>query len=225
MGNIFINYDVGIPQIACTDCGKCGSLMGMSLCKIGNRGCCHYFPEFTLVDIQRMAVLEGGKKVLDLILENPGASVNNYSIYVKGRFDKNAYERYISSGNTINAGNIKDHTIFFRTCPFVIPGAGCKLPVRFRTIVCNFFLCEEILERPGLEERFKPYLDERSRYSRWHYRENVSLQHILTENGLGLVSGFDASLSLLAGTGLSNYEFPALEPVTYDSASPDNLPA
>ncbi len=217
MGNIFIDYDLGVPQIKCTDCGKCSSIMGRSLYHVTNRGCCHYFPEFTLVDIQRMATLEGGDNALETILSYPGTIVNNYNIYSKGCFDKAAYDEYIASGNLLETGSIRDHTIFFRSCPFVEPGVGCKLPPRFRTTVCNFFICEEILERPDLKESFTGYIEERSRYSRWVYRESTTLMHILNDHGVNLVTDFDASIRLLARIEQSCYEFPALERVDYPS--------
>jgi len=217
MGNLFICSDMGVPQAGCSDCGKCNSIMGKSLCGIKNRGCCHYFPEFTLVDIQRMATLEGGQDALGIILSNPGTIVNNYNIYAKGYFDKEAYDQYISSGNILVTGSIKDHTIFFRSCPFVIPGVGCKLPPRFRTTVCNFFICAEILERPDLQLDFKFFMEERLRYVRWVYRESGILQHILAENNLTLISDFSASLKLLAEVNQSCYEFPSIEPITFTS--------
>lgn len=219
MGNIFMFFDHGIPQIGCTDCGNCNSLIGKSLCNIRNRGCCHYFPEFTLVDIQRMAILQGGQKALDIILSNPGTIVNKYNIYAKGLFDKEAYDKYIAGGNLLEAGSIRDHTIFFRTCPFVNPGAGCKLPVRFRTTVCNFFICEEILQQDEFQGVLREYLEERSRYARWIYRESGQLQHFLEEKGLDLISDFSGTLKLLAELGQVDYEFPLLAQVTYNSAS------
>lgn len=219
MGNIYIFFDHGIPQIGCTDCATCNSLMGKSLCNIVNRGCCHYFPEFTLVDIQRMAILDGGQKALEIVLSNPGTVVNRYNLYSKGPFDKEAYDQYISSGNLIETGSIKDHTIFFRTCPFVSPGYGCKLPVRFRTVVCNFFICEEILQQADFQDVLKDYMQERSRYTRWVYRENGQLQHILEANGLDLINDFQNTINLLAELGQENYEFPILDPVTYNTDS------
>lgn len=215
MGNISIDYDMGVPQIKCTDCGKCSSVMARSLCGVTDRGCCHYFPEFTLVDIQRMALLEGGDKALELILSYPGTEINNFNLYSKGYFDKAAYDEYILSDNLLKTGSIRDHTIFFRSCPFVEPGIGCKLPPRFRTTVCNFFVCSEILEHPDLQDLFVDYIQERSRYSRWVYRESSVLTHILSENGVNLKTDFDKALKLLAETEPSCYEFPQLEPVDY----------
>lgn len=217
MGTIYMSYDTGIPQACCTDCGKCQSIMGKSLCKITNRGCCHYFPEFTLVDIQRMVTLEGGQKALDMILSNPGTTINRYSIYSKGTFDKEAYDQYIASCSIMETGSIRDHTIFFRTCPYVQPGTGCKLPPRFRTTVCNFFICSEILELPGCQDAFRPFLEERARYTRWIYRESGILQHILIEHSVDLLTDFSSSARLLAELEPCIYEFPAFEPVSFES--------
>jgi hypothetical protein len=225
MGNIYIFFDMGVPQIGCTECGKCSSIMGKSLCSIDNRGCCHYFPEFTLVDIQRMAVLEGGKKALDIILSNPGTVVNRFSIYSKGQFDKEAYDRYITSGELLDTGSIKDHTIFFRTCPYVIPGKGCSFPARFRTTVCNLFLCQEILDSVESREIYDELMRERSRYSRWVYRESGILQHILESMGLDLIRDFSASVNALADLDLSIYQFPLLDPITISQVSDDRKKA
>ena len=215
MGNIFLEYDFGIPRLVCTDCGKCESIMGMSLCNIINRGCCHYFPEFTLVDIHRMVLTPGGMQALDTILQNPGTVINNSDILARGFFDKEGYEKYIHDGQFIETGTITDHTIFFRTCPFVKPDSGCIFPPRFRTTICNFFICREILERPDLQYDFKPFIEERSRYSRWIYRESGELMHILSENKVNLVLDFDGSLEVLRRIPLSVYEFPALPEVEY----------
>jgi hypothetical protein len=189
--------------------------MGKSLCQVTKRGCCHYFPEFTLADIHRMTVLPGGMDALDVILVYSGTVINNYNLYAKGYFDKVGYDTYMNSGNLLEVGAIRDHTIFFRTCPFVKPGLGCMLPPRFRTTVCNFFICSEIIERPDFRKEFEIYLEERTRYSRWMYRESAELQHILTEHGLNLAIDFKGSLELLRGLSLDLYEFPDLKPVEY----------
>ncbi|NTV89769.1 MAG: hypothetical protein HGA22_05325 [Clostridiales bacterium] len=176
MGKLYIDNDNGIPQIGCTECGKCDSLMGKSLDGIMERGCCHYFPEFNLAEIHRMLHLPGGREVLDDILTYPRTEINNYSIHSKGVFYEDEYEDYLAGGAMLETGAIKDHTIFFRTCPFVVPGSGCTFPVRFRTTVCNFFICSEITERPDKKQEIEQYIEERSRYSRWIHRESNELQ-------------------------------------------------
>ena len=215
MGRIYIDNDNGVPQLACTDCGSCGSIMGKSFCSGASRGCCHYFPEFNLAEIHRMLHLPGGSQVLKTIMDYPGTVVNNFALHSRGYFDREGYENYIAGGQLLETGDIKDHTIFFRTCPFVREGCGCMFPARFRTTVCNFFICGEIFGKPGLEDSFRPYIEERSRYSSWVHRESLGLQHILTENGVNLALDFQASLRLLAELPLSGYEFPLLTPVEY----------
>lgn len=215
MGNICVEYDCGVPRLTCSDCGSCSSVMGMSLSGIGNRGCCHYFPEFTLADIHKMVHLPGGLKALKTILGNPDTVINSYNIYAKGSFDKEGYNSYIEAGELLETGSLRDHTKFFRTCPFVEPSHGCILSPRFRTTVCNFFICVEILERPELQFEFKQYIEERSRYSRWIYRESAELQHLLAEKGVSLTTDFERALKMLAEIPLTNYEFPELTPVQY----------
>jgi hypothetical protein len=215
MGNIHIGFSSGVPQIVCTDCGNCDSIMGKSLCSISGRGCCHYFPEFTLVDIHRMVNTSDGLQALDIIINNPGTVINNNNIHAKGYFDKEGYDQYIKHDQLMETGSIRDHTIFFRACPFVKADFGCILPPHFRTTVCNFFICSEILDRPDLKSEILPYIEERSRYSRWIYRESAELQHILTENSVNLVTDFKASLQLLREIPLRVYEFPQLPPVEY----------
>lgn len=219
MGNIFIFFDMGVPQIGCTDCGHCKSIMGTSLCEIKNRGCCHYFPEFTLVDIQRMAVLEGGRKALEIILSYPGTKVNRFNLYSTGHFNKDAYEKYIMSGELLETGDIRDHTIFFRTCPFVEPEKGCRLPARFRTAVCNFYICSEVLGNVADPEILEEYMKERSRYARWVYRESGILQHLLEENDLDLIDDFHGTLNKLAELYQQDYDFPILEPAVFRSGT------
>jgi hypothetical protein len=89
------------------------------------------------------------------------------------------------------------------------------LPPRFRTAVCNFFICSEIIEKPAYKEEFEKYIKERTSYSRWMYRESTELQHILTESGVNLATDLKASLEVLRGLDLSLYEFLELAPVEY----------
>ena len=162
-----------------------------------------------------MVHITGGLKALKTILGNPGTIINSYNIYSKGDFDQKGYNSYIETGDLLETGPLRDHTKFFRTCPFVEPSYGCILSPRFRTTVCNFFICVEILERPELQYEFKQYIEERSRYSRWIYRESAELQHLLAEKGISLTSDFDTALKLLAEIPLNIYEFPELTPVEY----------
>lgn len=214
MSKVYLENCNEVPRLVCTDCGSCSSVMGTSLGSIRGRGCCSYFPEYNLTEIQRIVKLPGGREALDIILKNPGTVVHNYYIHAKGKFERQAYEKYIEEGNLIETP-IRDHTIFFRTCPFVIPEKGCLLEPQFRSTVCNFFVCSEILENPDRIQEFNTYINERVRYSHWIYRESQELQHILVENGLNLTGDLEGSLKLLSELELSLYEFPQLPEVCY----------
>lgn len=218
MTKIYVELDHSVPRYACTSCSSCNSLIGKSLCKVKNRGCCWYFPKFTLVDIQRMSKTPDGLKVLNKILSNPGTQIYNYYIHAKGFFDEAEYEKYMESGMQLEGDYIEDHTIFFRGCPFVKPGKGCTLPPRYRTFVCNFFICREIIEAAQCHEMFQRYDEERLRYSRWLDWENESLKYILSEDNLALQSNFAETIKKLQELDLSMYEFPYLEPMVLDDS-------
>lgn len=214
MGKVYLDYCEGVPRLGCTDCGGCSSVMGTSLGRVTKRGCCSYFPEFNLAEIHRLVNLPGGRLAIDKILENPGTEIHHYYIHAKGSFENQSYEEYLKKDNLVETP-IKDHTIFFRTCPFVIPEKGCIFEPQHRSTVCNFFICSEILERHDRSDEFAHYIEARTRYSRWIYKESQELQHILYENGLNLCSDFEGCLELLSELPLDVYEFPDLLPVEY----------
>lgn len=218
MGKIYTETDRDVPRYACTDCSACGSLIGKSLCKIKNRGCCWYFPKFSLVDIQRMTKAPEGLKVLNRIIDNPNTKIYNYYMQARGFFDEAEYGKYMESGKLVETNYIEDHTIFFRACPFVKAGQGCTLPPRYRTFVCNFFICREITEAAKSYELFQNYEEERLKYSRWLDWENEGLRHVLYERNLTLHGNLAEAIQVLQELEMSQYEFPYLEPIILDDS-------
>lgn len=209
----------------------------MSFCSVKKRGCCWYFPKFTLVDIQRMTKSLEGLNILEQIKNLPGTVIYRYYIHAKGFFDKSGYDRYMLKGNNsslynkdqyeedtfsyeVNGHTLEDHTIFFRACPFVKSGYGCTLPPRFRTVVCNFFICSEVLDRSYPKELLNQYLEERSRYSAWLNWENKSLEYLLKSHGVDLTTDFETSLKILQDEPMNTYDFPMLEPIIIGSPQP-----
>ncbi|HHY77916.1 MAG TPA: hypothetical protein GX498_05345 [Clostridiales bacterium] len=218
MIRIYVELDNNVPRYACTNCSTCDSLIGKSLCKVKNRGCCWYFPKFTLLDIQRMSKTPDGLKALNRIISNPSTQIYNYYIHAKGFFDESGYKRYMDSGMLIEGDYLEDHTVFFRSCPFVKSGKGCTLPPRFRTFVCNFFLCKEVSEVAKSHELFERYEKERLRYSRWLDWENESLKYHLSQKNITLQENFAEVIKELQDLELSQYEFPYLEPIILDDS-------
>lgn len=255
MDKIFLKDADGTPQFGCTSCYKCSSIFGKSLCKIKNRGCCWYFPKFTLYDIQKMVRTTEGIETLNMILKLPNVKIYNYYIHAVGSFDKDSYDKYIDDSCTshLNYASaediqevrnaiiseqeeyllyeeynkydlaakknlhkprvINDVSMFFRTCPFVIEGKGCSLNEKFRTYVCNFFICDEITDSLINNDEFKKYRKERDNYVRWIEWENSSLESILSHNRVNLIDNFDEVISILKETEFDEYEFPSLNEI------------
>lgn len=212
MVKIELKFAAGIPQYTCSSCGRCGSVFARSLCAIKNRGCCFYFPKFTLVEIHRMSKSSEGLKVLNNLLKLPGVKVYNYYIHATGYFDSAAYKRYLQSGQ-ISQYKVRDKSIFFKVCPFVKPGKGCTLPPQYRNFICNSFICDEVVERVQECSAFRYYKDERVNYADWVQWENDSLRMQLEEKKLDLVDDLDGVIATLKGTPLRNYMFPDLPPL------------
>ena len=213
---IEINFklDNGIPQYGCTACSKCESVFGKSLCKVKNRGCCWYFPKFTLFDIHKMVQDNKGIEVLKDIINLPNVEIHKYYIHAKGFFDKAAYENYIKDEND-EYEDVKDKTIFFRACPFIIDGVGCTLGEKYRTHVCNFFICDEIVKKVENNSEFKKYVKEKDSYSRWIEWENNSLQHFFMEKRLDLTNNLWDIVNILKEMPLSEYEYGNLNSIYF----------
>jgi hypothetical protein len=212
MIKIDLKFDQHIPQYDCSSCSDCQSIFGKSLCSIKNRGCCWYFPKFTLHEIHKMVKGKDGLKTLDNIMSVPNIKIYNYYIHAKGYFDEVGYKKYIKTDHLYDTV-IEDESIFFRTCPFVTPGIGCKLPKRYRSFVCNFFICDEILKKAEKYIEFKNYIKERNSFVRWIEWENLSLEAFFYEKNLNLVNNFEEIINILKNTPLMECEFKSLESI------------
>lgn len=213
MAFIYMDFDQGVPRLAYTGCAWCTSTMGISLCQTKNRGCCSYFPKFYPVDLQRMSHSAEGLSVLETILNHPGVEFFDDHIVVKGTYDAVLHDKMLNEGSIPNDGHILDSTVFFRTCPFVRSGFGCTLKPRYRTYVCNFFVCREVLENPLYQQQIAPYIRERDNYVRFLEWENNQLLQAMQEKGLTLRSNMNEVIAFLAGLPINQYEFPAPEPI------------
>lgn len=255
MEKIYLSNSDGIPQFGCTKCHNCNSIFGKSLCKIKNRGCCWYYPKFTLFEIHKMVKTEEGLNTLNNIIKMPNTDVYNYYIHSKGFIDETSYEKYVNSFGTsrlpfatdeeveeirqeiifeneayelyeeYNENNlvdkkhlrkprvIKDVSMFFRACPFVIENKGCTLDSKYRSYICNFFICDEIIDNLNDNSTFNKYIKERDNYIRWIEWENSSLQSLLKQNNINLINNFNAVIDLLQKLDISDYEFPSLDDI------------
>lgn len=208
MESLWIDINNGTPQFSCSSCDSCTSLMGTSLCNIKNRGCCYYYPKFTLLDIQRMSKSLKGLNTLETIKNNPQTIMKEFQINTKGYFDEVGYEKHLKNKNFIGENIIKDQSIFFKACPFVIPNLGCTIDAEFRTLVCNFFICTEIIDSAEDKTLVDLYLKERSSYAKWCDWENEGLKHLLLGQNIDLINNYNETIKYLQSISLSSYEFP-----------------
>lgn len=217
MEKISLKYDCGIPQYSCSSCCNCSSSFGISLCSVKNRGCCWYFPKFTLYEIHKLVKSEEGLEILQRILKLPNVKVYNYYIHAKGHFDEEGYNNFKNSVESLDEKYSKhDETIFFRTCPFVEEGIGCTLPAKYRSYICNFFICDEIINKLKDNNEYLKYEKERDSYVRWINWENTSLQVILEEKHINLIDNFYEVIKILKEVPLEHYEFANLEEVEFE---------
>jgi hypothetical protein len=159
-----------------------------------------------------MVKSQEGLDMLHNMLKLPEMKVYNYYLQAKGYFDEIRYNNYLLSGHAYEE-NVEDKTIFFRACPFVKPGKGCTLPVKYRSSVCNFFICHEVTKEVEKNGVFKNYIKERDSYVRWVEWENQSLERLLRDKGITLSDNFDEVVRTLKDTPLQGYEFPYLPPI------------
>jgi len=157
-----------------------------------------------------------GLKILDRIRNLPGTEVYHYYIHAKGHFDEKAYNKFMKSGQA-SEFEVEDKTVFFRACPFVKPGKGCTLPVKYRHYVCNVFICHEVVERAARPELFQKYTDACSSYARWIKWENDSLEMLLREKDITLKDNFEKVVAFLKELPIEYYEFPPLPEIEFES--------
>lgn len=208
------------PQYSLDKCFSCESLEGISYCEIKNRGCCFYYPKFSLLDLQKMCKTEEGISTISKILNNPGSKIYKYYIHCMGSFDENKYNNFLQNNLFTNEElTFPDKTIFFRTCPFVVAGEGCSIPAEFRTNVCNFFICKSIYKNLSECSAFKDYIKERNSYIRWCEWENEGLISLLNNEGVNLINNFDKSIEILKSQPLNIYDFSNLNPISINSSS------
>ena len=147
-----------------------------------------------------------GKKILDNIMKLPGVKIYNYYIHVKGFFDEKGYNEYLNSYEAYE-DEMNDKSIYFRACPFVRDGEGCSLPAKYRSYVCNFYICDEVIDKIGEDKSYKEYIKERDSYVKWLEWENEGLEAILKEKGINLINNFNKVIEVLEEIEEEDYEF------------------
>lgn len=170
------------------------------------------FPKFTLYEIHKMVQDKEGLEVLKKIINLPTVKINKYYIQGRGYFDEQGYKEFIKTTEAYEF-NVEDKSMFFRACPFVKAGEGCTLPAKYRSYICNFFICQEVTTKLNKYEGFKDYINERDNYVRWINWENTSLEALFYEKRINLIDNFQEIIDILKDIPFEQYEFKELDPI------------
>lgn len=205
MFSLSYEFHNNIPVFKSNFCGKCsGVLESTSLINETMRGCCWYFPKYTLVDIKNI-VSHGRIDFIYSLLRLQNSHISQYFIEVIGRFDNQSFLNY---SHTTENNKDFDNKLFFRLCPFC-GFHGCSIDFSLRPHPCNLYLCRTMIE--NCKESYLPFSKERKDYYSYCNYFNESIKQELKYNSIDLITNPDASLSVI-----DSFEMPAFEPRKLD---------
>lgn len=199
MFTLSCEFKNNVPIFHCSVCGNCkGFVESTSYINI-NRGCCWYFPKYTLMDIKN--IINMGK--IDFIywlIKNANSTISQYFIQVQGFYDTIKHKLYCEN-NTPASGF--DSKLFFRVCPFM-GRTGCTINFQLRPHPCNLYLCRKIIKKSG--ESYKIYSRERKDYYSYCNYFNDSLKYELMDNDTHLLKNSSKSLEIIKAFPIPTYE-------------------
>lgn len=209
--NIYYEVTNNTPIFKCSSCKNCTSMESTNMLNI-NRGCCFYFPKYSLIDIKN--IINFKKDFLFKLIRKKNVTVNNYFIEVAGTFDKTAYQRFIknTSEEELSKYTGFDKTLFFKKCFFITP-KGCSIDFRLRPHQCNLYLCRKLAESSNY--LLKNYSKERKDYFAYCNYIDITLSQYLKDNLLTLKNNFKQSVNFLEKIKIDNFFFSKLENVSY----------
>lgn len=197
------------PIFKCNSCKNCTSMESTNMLGI-NRGCCFYFPKYSLIDIKN--IINFKKDFLFKLITKENVITHDYFIEVKGTFDKTAYSNFAKNsteGEFSKYGNF-DKTLFFKKCSFITP-KGCSIDFRLRPHQCNLYLCRNLSENSSY--LCKNYSRERKDYFAYCNYMNTTLIQYFKDNLLTLKNNFKQSVNFLDKIKIDNFLFSKLENV------------
>lgn len=195
------------PIFKCSFCKNCTSMESTNMLGI-KRGCCFYFPKYSLMDIKN--IISFKKDFLFKLIANENVITHDYFIEVKGTFDKTAYINFLKNSTEEELskyGNF-DKTLFFKKC-FFITSKGCSIDFRLRPHQCNLYLCRKLAENH--DHMCQKYSRERKDYFAYCNYINIMLTEYLEDEHLTLKGNFKQSVNFLEKIDIDNFSFSKLE--------------
>ena len=212
MHKLEYKFSNNIPNFSCNFCGNCSSFVeSVSYASIKNRGCCWYFPRYTLMDIKNI-IGSGNKEFIHKLLNMKDSKIAQYHIDVYGEFDEESYKEFLH--NNIHEARDFDYKLFFRLCPFATT-AGCSLEFKLRSHPCNFYLCREVLEMCG--SSYDVYSEERKDYYSYCNYFSETLKYALIDNGVSLVDNPLKALEIIEATDIPDFLPRKLSPINFNA--------
>lgn len=204
----FIN---NTPIFKCNYCGHCNKeIEATSFTSIKTRGCCWYFPKYTLLNIKNILSFNKEDFIISL-LHNKNSNISRYSIEVKGSFDEEAYNKFINENEQIE--HSFDYKLFFRKCSF-ITDKGCSLDFSLRPHPCNLYLCRNIIATCGKD--YSSFSRERKDYFSYCNYYNECLEDALMDKNLDLISLPLSTLEFLKGISIPNFEPSKIDSIVFN---------
>lgn len=204
-----ISYEVtnNTPIFKCSFCNNCTSMESTNMLGI-KRGCCFYFPKYSLIDIKNITNFK--EDFLFKLITKKNVIIHDYFLEVKGTFDKTAYSRFIknSTEEELSKYGSFDTRLFFKKCFFITPN-GCSIDFRLRPHQCNLYLCRKLSESSN--HSYAKYSRERKDYFAYCNYINTMLIQYLRENFLTLKNNFKQSVNFLEKIKIDNFFFSKLE--------------
>ncbi|MBZ4664097.1 MAG: hypothetical protein JG776_1812 [Caloramator sp.] len=192
------HFENNIPLFRCSICGKCEGFIESKSFINKNRGCCWYFPKYTLMDIKNIISI-GRKDFIRKLKKLDNVYISSFYLEVRGYFDEEGFNKM-----DIDEDIDFDKKLFFRLCPFWQEN-GCKIDYKLRPHTCNLYLCREVIEL--CKQGYSEFSKERKDYFSYMIYFNELLKRELIENGLDLLKDFESTLEFI-----KKYEVPKFEP-------------
>ncbi|BDR70514.1 hypothetical protein K144313037_19260 [Clostridium tetani] len=199
------------PIFKCNYCGHCSKeIEATSFTSVKNRGCCWYFPKYTLLNIKN--ILNVGKENFIIsLLNNKNSNISSYFIEVKGSFEEKEYDKFMRE-NEYTEGSF-DYKLFFRKCSFVTD-KGCSLDFSLRPHPCNLYLCRNIIN--NCDKDYSSFSRERKDYFSYCNYYNEYLKYALMDKNLDLISAPLATLEFLKTISIPNFEPSEIKSIVFN---------
>lgn len=201
----------GVPVFRCSQCGRCDGIETENIFA-ANRGCCFYFPKYTLIDLRTAASIDPA--FVAALPDHPGAVITDECLMVHGLYDQAAHEAFRRDPEAASQAKYRgfDASLQFRKCAFCTE-TGCTLDFRLRPHPCNLYLCRGVIASCG--EAYRDYARERKDYFAFCQYVNGCLADELERRGLSLTTDFAGSIAALLETEADAFECTPLEPIDY----------